>query len=808
MIIGDADYHAEKVDMITPPESWVNYITLTGNLTDVRVLSGEKCMSNAEELFNVPAGDRFFYGSRITATRGATFRIPFTERYGTPEGFNGDLNLPVSGDKRIHGVELYHVSTSESVPADETLPLSLCRGGLDSRWAFALKSLAASGERRCIIADGAVSGNKRTIYDIGAFRRLNIMTEPFDEETGLASVTLSLPVRAASEGEALFVRVHDPAVPSRIWNHFALNLKGFNGSFGILTLVIDFTDLVLTGGDRLWIDIGTAGKCEIALGESSRRASLSLERVPAFVAIDAYSDKEIVPAQAQYSKMYEFMPWNFTGRTVTLEEPYSFGGPFDMLYPALAVRRVNPGHFVASFIERFCTNVYDQHGRPADKDAIRPVIPDNPHGAPEWALYLREFNRFRERIATWMADHLNPDGQLGGGWNDDSLLIGFHMPDLMFDGNDAARTVADSVHAGLDRTRLFAGGYCNVTPIDRFHVGDFIVYRYNTVPANLGQAFPLEREMEAAWHHGRPDRTPVNYGEGEAFSNAVSILKWYWGEDWPEEHYASKPLSDVARDLRGYLSEHDEYTYYRFTDAYVHRDDNAPYGSYQVYPFMTGSPRPPRWNARLSLAVMWPSGGGAEMARVVRSADDTSLTVSCYSFDKRTRELIMRLCRIRDGRYRIALYDDPSGDGSRGAMLWEDERDLRRFDTVPVPIPPGKPVIIDVEQTEEHARPSRLPDLAIDPWEARLDGSTVTVTVHNLGNESAHDIIVRLLDGDKTIGEKTIAQIHAPTDYVAKCETVTFSGVTGSRNLRIVIDPDDTIDEILEENNIVNVNIE
>lgn len=28
--------------------------------------------------------------------------------------------------------------------------------------------------------------------------------------------------------------------------------------------------------------------------------------------VDAYSDKELISARAHYSKMYEFMPWQFT----------------------------------------------------------------------------------------------------------------------------------------------------------------------------------------------------------------------------------------------------------------------------------------------------------------------------------------------------------------------------------------------------------------------------------------------------------------------------------------------------------------
>ena len=94
IIPGDGDFHAEKVDIETPPESVVNYVALTGNLTNVKVQAGSQDMKDPEDLFHVPSSDGFFYGSTITAIEGGTFRIPFTEEYGTPPGFSGDVNLP------------------------------------------------------------------------------------------------------------------------------------------------------------------------------------------------------------------------------------------------------------------------------------------------------------------------------------------------------------------------------------------------------------------------------------------------------------------------------------------------------------------------------------------------------------------------------------------------------------------------------------------------------------------------------------------------------------------------------------------
>src|SRR5690606_28888065 len=286
----------------------------------------------------------------------------------------------------------------------------------------------------------------------------------------------------------------------------------------------------------------------------------------------------------------------------------------------------------------------------------------NPDGAPNWAVYMRDFNRKRHAIADWWAEKQNPDGQLGGGWNDDVLFLSFHQPDLPLDGNENARYVIDAAQTGVEATRYFKDGSCNVYPIDRMHIGDFISERYNTIVNNLGQAYAFERELEAARWLGKPDEIPRNYYE-DAFKSSVNAINWYWGKDVPEQPYRSKSLDELANEFQRYTSVLDEYAFYRFTGSNVHRDDFSPHGANNMYEYMLGGKRGTRLDAHLVLAVAWPSGGGPEVARVVLHADNTTLDVAAYSFDEKMRELAMRLMRIDDGTYRISILEDPHGTG-------------------------------------------------------------------------------------------------------------------------------------------------
>lgn len=161
----------------------------------------------------------------------------------------------------------------------------------------------------------------------------------------------------------------------------------------------------------------------------------------------------------------------------------------------------------------------------------------------------------------------------------------------------------------------------------------------------------------------------------------------------------------------------------------------------------------------------------------------------------------MRLFRINDGRYRIGLYEDPESTGKAGVAIWTTEKDISRFDVVTLPVPPRKSLIIRVEQIKSYFRPSELPDLAIDPWDAKWSNNTVTATIHNLGNNKVENVHVRLLDGEKVIQDKIISHLDAPTDFIAKRTNVSFNNIPFSRNLKVIIDPQNQVKEILKENN-------
>jgi len=801
IIPGDGDFHAEKIDIKTTPEEKVNYVVLTGNLTNVTMQAGSGTMENPVNLINVPAGNRFFYGATV-ATDATIFRIPFTEKWGTPDDFNGDINLPLSGEKRIQDVALYHVGSEANTlhkPKGDKFTINASGLSLDQRTQFAIHALTARDERQIASASAEPKGEQH-FFDIGAFSRLSILSEPYQQEKGVTALTLSLPIKTVKEEEALYIRVRDPAVPSRLWNQFAVKLKGFDTGYKRLLLTIDFQDLVLTGGDRLWVDLGSCDKTEIKIGDEEDPAELFVDAANSELTVDAYVEKELISAKAQYAKQYEFMPWQFTGRKVSLEEPYCYGGSFDMLMPALAVSRVQPDNFLAKYLIKMSGPDF-KDGKRIEPEKTELISLTDPYGAPDWAVYMRDFNKKRWAMVDWWVKQQNPDGQIGGGWNDDTLFGLMGLEDIILDGNEKLLKLTNTIQTKFEQTRIYKDGYCNIYPIDRLHTADFISERYNTVVNNLGQAYAAEREMESAWRLDKPDKTPINYADGIAFKSSVNVLNWYWGRDVPKEPYLSKSLEELTKEFRLYTSVFDDYSFYRMTESRVMIDDFVPYGSNSMYTYMLGGVRGTRHDAHLKLAVTWPSGGGPDMARVILKADDTSLSALVYSFDPEVHHLQMRPCRLDDGYYRIGLYPVSKDTVSSGTPTWVIEKNLSRFDVVDLPIPSRTSMVVKVEQIKNVPRPENIADLAIDQGSIVAEGKAIMATIHNLGNGKAENIRVRLLDGENVLQEKTIAQLDAPIDFVAKRTEVSFDNVPRSERLKIVVDPENTIQEILKENN-------
>ena len=127
---------------------------------------------------------------------------------------------------------------------------------------------------------------------------------------------------------------------------------------------------------------------------------------------------------------------------------------------------------------------------------------------------------------------------------------------------------------------------------------------------------------------------------------------------------------------------------------------------------------------------------------------------------------------------------------------------MKRFDTVNFSVPSKKPVLLTITQTEKGNVSKSLPDLAVADYDCNRDGQSLRVRISNLGAAGSRDSTVRLYDSNnKPCGELSLLSLDAPTDFIEKSRWLTFIFVPKEGDIRIVVDPDNRIEEIIEDNN-------
>ncbi len=137
----------------------------------------------------------------------------------------------------------------------------------------------------------------------------------------------------------------------------------------------------------------------------------------------------------------------------------------------------------------------------------------------------------------------NPDGQFGGGWNDDNDMLASKL-DLFLDGSRIAHEMRNRLYEGFDATGYIEDGYCRIAPMDRLHVDDLLHDRYRDLLYVTGDPAKFRRALRTAWRWDKPQETPLNWGTGKSFLYDKGIIEWYWGKTRPDSAFA---LADTAR---------------------------------------------------------------------------------------------------------------------------------------------------------------------------------------------------------------------------------------------------------------------
>ena len=808
-ILGDSDFHGEKVDFRLPRGSAVNYITLEGNLDRVKVFAVSGNDSRGE-VCSVPEGSNHFFGASFNPLFCDMFSIPLLKGYGSPPGYKEGLNLALTGDTRIHEVGFFHVGAENSPMPDLSRNYYLDTGGAvpdDNRCGYAMRALNDRRNAQILTIRETAFKTRQSISP-GACTRLNLLTDPWNQAEAVTALELNLFIRKAGKDDFAVLRLHDPGVPARIWTSVVFRLENFRPSGDTLRVRLDCADIKMAPGDRIWLDLLFSGDEEIETG-GGNRSSVAIAIASLSDSDGRYAFKELLPAFGEYSRIYPwYYPWMDTRIDPDPENPPTFGGYYDVVTYPLIIKRTEPDHFLTNallkltlipYVEK--AGVYSTVNAWENTPRLWPPVPiASTDGSPDWAFFMHWYLKGYYDIVSWWAEHQNPDGQVGGGWKDDALFASRLPGVFLYLGDEKARKIFDRIYAGIEKTKLFADGYCTYVPNDYIHVDDLTRNRYEGMLYDLGSPHKMLISMRTAWRFEKPEQTPINYIDGNSFKYDRDFLLWYWGETPVYPSYANT-MQQVAAKMKEIAPAMNEVTRFRYTETNVYSDYSYMPGSSDIKHVMIGG-QPGPWLAGLTMAVSWERGGGPDIPKWVESATDTSLVAHFYSYADTDQEVEGFLYRIKHGLYRVTLEYEGK-DKAKGKIVDRIE-ELERFSTVTVPVRPNREMVFKISLAKKLPDYGPLPDLALS--DITREGDTVNAVVYNFGSVKSPAVKVRLVDwAGKNLAERDILALESARDFIPKHAGFSFTMPKGQKGLRLVVDPDNRVREIVKRNNTLSI---
>ncbi|MCC6486842.1 MAG: hypothetical protein IT364_05020 [Candidatus Hydrogenedentes bacterium] len=840
-VLGDADFHGERIDLELEPGEQPQYISFEGILDGLELMTGKPGdYGNRSTLVPDSEAHPFFCSKRIELAGATALRVPLAKNYGSPSDLQGSAKLPLSGDMRIHEIQLWE----QSPPAPEgkkgenlTWYLS---GEVPStsieRYGPALGKLMAARDRRAATAGPELPD--RTEIPLRPMESIHILGPDLNEDMAVDTVHLGLSIATSAVADHVRIRLRDPGNPGRIWAQTWMGIEyPATGSPQRLDISLDIIDLMLASEDRLWVELTFLSGGNLVVGDEDSPSTLTVVQAadPAR-ALEAYAKHELMPGRIQYIKEYNYRPWRFTGEVVSLQNWSNFGGPYDMAYSPLAVLRHAPEDRIANIYRELVLN--RAWPGAADSGDVRVPVPvADPRGAPAWAVWERELHRLNDTATRWIISRQRGDGMFWGGSNDDCFIpLGYAGIPLL--GNEPARRSWLRYYEGLEEMGIFYDGYCDIWPIDPLHITDFIGSRGLMLAFALGDPYVVEREMRTSQRYSERIRevdakrtekelppltgnaedrekngaTLVEQVDAEIRNYSLTHLRSYWGLTPAPEPHQITDREDIARQMMHVVHATDEPALFALTEGMIHTDNQRGIGRDVLIAAALGGRVQGRVEPYpIGIAVSWEGVDNVDFARLVSYADDKRLVVNLYNFTGEPIEATMRVWRLAAGRYSVRIGVDANDDGAidapkdnTSAVLHDQVRDLHRFSTIPVTAAPRQNVAVVIEQEEAASALGPLPDLAIGTRDLRIDADgAIHATVHNIGAAAAGPFTVALVDKKGAMLEAvSVDALGDPSvGLTPQRFEVVFTQQSSTKGQAIVLDLDNLVQEILEENN-------
>lgn len=202
-------------------------------------------------------------------------------------------------------------------------------------------------------------------------------------------------------------------------------------------------------------------------------------------------------------------------------------------------------------------------------------------------------------------------------------------------------------------------------------------------------------------------------------------------------------------------------------------------------------------------------GLGECVAALVTSNTPELVRISLFNTGSAARQVTLRFWQITRGRFALRQgLDRDRDDRIDTDQIRAGSQALQRGDPIIIDLPAGEQYVVEAELEQALPVASARPDLALSAREIETDlnAGHATIIVHNVGLAPAHQVVVRLVDASTgaRMDEATIADIAAPLDLRPRSERLQFFNVDTAPHgrVRVLIDPENRIDESDEHNNV------
>jgi hypothetical protein len=176
--------------------------------------------------------------------------------------------------------------------------------------------------------------------------------------------------------------------------------------------------------------------------------------------------------------------------------------------------------------------------------------------------------------------------------------------------------------------------------------------------------------------------------------------------------------------------------------------------------------------------VSW-KNTGKDVAVFVQQGDKHSFRSLLYNFGT-PKEIGMRTWQLSPGLYKVKIGTDQNNDGIADDIITSMDVELtERVNDIPLQIPSGKTLIIEVEQVRPSgAIKQQLPDLAIHARDIKITKATsgyeLSTLVHNIGSRVADAFEIALMIDGKEVAKLHPGAIASPDNLSPQMKPVIF----------------------------------